>query len=282
MLNFDLHCHSNVSDGLLDPSEVVRMAARNHVVALALTDHDDTAGLEEARRAALAAGIQLINGVEISVTWEKHTVHVLGLRIDPDEAALRDGLTGIRAGRLERAERIGAALAKAGIGGALEGARSFTSNENIIGRTHFARFLVREGYAKDIKSVFKRYLVKGKPGHTAHEWASLSDAVRWISASGGQGVLAHPGRYSMGPVTRERLLAQFRAAGGAGLEVVTSNHTAEQVRYFALQAVKHGLLASRGSDYHGPGESYREPGCLARLPEGCKAIWHDWAEASVH
>ena len=282
MLNFDLHCHSNVSDGLLDPAEVVRMAARNQVAALALTDHDDTAGLEEARRAALAAGIQLINGVEISVTWETHTLHVLGLRIDPDEPTLRDGLAGIRVGRLERAERIGAALGKAGIGGALEGARSFATNENLIGRTHFARFLVREGYAKDMKGVFKRYLVKGKLGYTAHEWASLSDAIGWISASGGQAVLAHPGRYSMGPVTRERLLGQFRAAGGAGIEVITSNHTAEQVRYFALQAVKHGLLASRGSDYHGPGESYREPGCVAQLPDGCRAIWHDWVEASVH
>ena len=282
MHNFDLHCHSNVSDGLLEPSELVRMAARNRVTALALTDHDDTAGLEEASQTALAEGIQLIRGVEISVSWERHTLHILGLRIDPDEATLRDGLTTIRVGRLERAERIGVALAKVGVGGALEGARSFATNDNIIGRTHFARFLVREGYAKDIKAVFKRYLVKGKPGYTPHEWASLADAIGWISASGGQAVLAHPGRYAMGPVTRERLIAQFRAAGGAGLEVVTSNHTPEQVRYFAAQAVKHGLLASRGSDYHGPGESYREPGCVAQLPEGCKAIWHDWAEASVH
>jgi len=276
MDNIDLHCHSNISDGMLAPAEVVARAAEREVTVLALTDHDDVSGLDEARAAARQKNIRFIDGVEISVSWRSQTLHIVGLGIDPQHPLLLQGLAGIRAGRTKRARLIADALAKAGIGGALEGAYRHASNQNLIGRLHFARFLVEQGHAKDLKAVFKKFLVKGKPGYARHEWASLSDAVQWICVAGGQAVIAHPGRYKLGKGALEELLIEFRGLGGAGIEVVTSSHTPEQVGIFARYAQSHGLLASRGSDFHAPEESYFDLGRLPQLPESCKPVWHDW------
>lgn len=276
MPNFDLHTHSNASDGLLAPADLVKRAASQGVTVLALTDHDDVGGLAEARRAAADLGLAFVNGVEISVSWNRHTIHVVGLHIDPENPVLQAGLGEIRAGRMARARRIASALEERGIPGSLEGARSFATNPHIIGRTHFARFLVESGRAKDVRTVFKKYLVKGKPGYVSHEWAKLEDAVAWIRAAGGIAVLAHPGRYQVGRASMEALLSDFKGAGGGGIEVITGSHTPEQFPVFAEYASKYGLLASRGSDFHGPGESYTELGRLPELPSACKPVWHDW------
>ena len=276
----DLHCHSTVSDGLFSPSDLVRRAAAQGVRVLALTDHDDVAGLDEARVAAQEAGISLINGAEISVTWKNRTIHVVGLKIDPAYPELREGLQSIRAGRAERAERIAADLERVGIAGSLDGAYAYAANPQILSRTHFARFLVEKGYAKDVRSVFKKYLAKGKPGNVAHAWADLADVVDWINGSGGVAVLAHPGRYDLGRTNMALLLEDFKDAGGAGIEVVSSSHSQEEYNLFAYFAEQYGLLASSGSDYHGPGESYMDFGRLPALPPGCKPIWHDWPEAA--
>jgi hypothetical protein len=281
MPNFDLHCHSNVSDGLLPPAELVARAQAAGVEVLALTDHDDTSGLDEARATAAALGMFFVNGVEISVSWKKHTLHIVGLHVDPTHAALQLGLAQIRAGRMERAVRIAAELAKAGIPDSLEGARAFAENQQLIGRSHFARFLVAQGYVKDVKTVFKKYLVQGKPGFVTHQWAELGEAVGWIRAAGGIAVLAHPGRYPIGSTNMRTLLAEFKEAGGTAVEVMTAAHTAEHSRLFAGYAEEFGLLASRGSDFHGPGESYIEPGRLPDLPATCTPVWHDWAETQA-
>ncbi|HLY97047.1 MAG TPA: PHP domain-containing protein, partial [Sideroxyarcus sp.] len=225
MLDYDLHCHSNVSDGTLTPAELVARAAAREVKVLALTDHDEVDGLAEAAQAAEAHGIQFINGVEISVTWRSHTVHVVGLRIDPQDPALVEGLRTIRGGRRHRAELMAESLARCGIGGALEGAYRYAANPDIIGRTHFARYLVEAGHCKDVRSVFNRYLAKGKPGYVPHEWANLQDAISWIRGSGGIAVLAHPGRYTagrkaMGKPTLHELLGEFTSLGGQAIEVV--------------------------------------------------------------
>ncbi len=273
MRNVDLHCHSTVSDGLLSPTEMVALAARGGVDVLALTDHDDLAGLGEATLAAQAHGLRLIPGVEVSVTWDKLTIHVVGLNVDPQHAALRNGLAGLRLGRLERARRMADSLAQAGIGGALEGAQAFASASEMIGRTHFARFLVAQGKARNVGAVFKRYLARGKPGYVPHRWASLNDALDWIHAAGGVAVLAHPGRYTVGSEGMRALLHEFRALGGQAIEVVTGNHTREQVERFARLADAYGFLASRGSDYHGPGESFTLPGQMQALPSGCQPVW---------
>jgi hypothetical protein len=275
----DLHSHSIVSDGTLTPGTLVEHAAMHGIRLLALTDHDDVAGLPEAAEAALRHGITLINGVEVSATWNKRTVHVVGLRISPSHLPLLAGLAGIRQGRYQRAEGMAVSLEKIGIPGSLEGAHAYARG-GIISRTHFARFLVEKGYAKDVSAVFKKFLVKGKPGYFEHRWASLEDAVNWITGSGGIAVLAHPGRYDLGRTNMLTLLHEFRELGGKGLEVVTGSHTPEMVPHFARLAHQFGLLASLGSDYHGPGHAYIEMGRLPELPHGCLPVWHDWPEIS--
>ncbi len=274
--NFDLHCHSNVSDGVLPPADLVARAADCGVTVLALTDHDDVAGLPAAQLAAQTLGLRLINGVEISVTWGTHTLHVLGLDIDPESAELVAGLTMIRAGRGERAIKMAEQLAKVGIPDSLAGAYQYAGNKNSIGRMHFARYMVEQGVAKDVRSIFKRFLVKGKPGYVPHQWADLAQAVGWIRASGGRAILAHPGRYPMGDGKMQELLLLFKACGGEGIEVVTGSHTVEHYAQFARLAKKFDLLSSRGSDFHAPDEGYRDLGRLPQLPDICTPVWHDW------
>lgn len=281
MLDYDLHCHSNVSDGLLPPAELMARAAGRGVKYIALTDHDDIRGLAEAAQVAATHDMGFINGVEISVTWRSHTLHIVGLNIDPANVALLAGLHSVRVGRGNRAKLMSESLARSGIGGALEGAYKFAVNKEIIGRTHFARFLVENGHAKDVRSVFKNFLVKGKPGFVPHQWANLPDAINWIVGSGGIAVLAHPGRYTsgkkpMGRKTLRELLAEFVELGGRGIEVVTGSHTPEQYAEFAHYATEFGLFASCGSDFHGPGESYRDLGRLPDLPLECRPIWQAW------
>ncbi len=276
----DLHAHSTISDGVLSPAELVEHAAMHRVDVLALTDHDDTTGLEVARLEAKRWGIHLINGVEISVTWKKRTIHIVGLNVNPDYPPLKAGLANIRAGRHERAKGMAAGLDKVGITGSLEGAYAYAT-EGIISRTHFARFLVENGIAKDNKAVFKRYLVKGKPGYVEHEWASLADAVGWIVGSGGEAVIAHPGRYDLGRTNMLLLLEEFRAAGGTAIEVVTGSHTGSQYVEYAKYAQLFGLKSSMGSDYHGKGISFMEMGRLPGLPANCVPVWQDWSDVQA-
>ena len=270
---FDLHSHSTHSDGLLTPPQLVARAARRGVTTLALTDHDDTGGLAAAREAAREAGIAFVSGVEISVTWHDQTLHIVGLRVDPENEQLAAGLAQVRSGRGDRAVRIAAALEQAGIGGSLEGARAHAANPQLVGRTHFARFLIERGHARDTHGVFKKYLATGKPGYVPHQWASLEQAIGWIRASGGIPVLAHPGRYKLDNAQREIMLENFRDLGGIGVEVVTGSHTREQFALWGRYARRFGFLASAGSDYHGPGESYRDLGALPELPHGCTPVW---------
>jgi len=275
-LKIDLHCHSTASDGLLKPEELVARAASNGVEILALTDHDGVSGLAEARAKAESEGVRFVDGVEVSVTWEGSTVHIVGLQIDPEDPVLLSGLESIREGRATRAEKMGEALAAAGVPDSLAGAKTYAENPSLISRSHFARHLVKTGRAPDVKSVFQRYLVKGKPGFVPHRWASLGDAVSWIRASGGIAVVAHPGRYNFSRPELHAFLSEFRDSGGAGIEVVTGSHSPEQYFEFARIAREFGFTASRGSDYHGKGESRADLGALPQLPDDLKPVWHDW------
>ena len=274
-MNIDLHCHSNVSDGALPPAEVARRAARCGVDVWALTDHDQLDGLDEARAAARAEGMRFIDGVEVSVTWRGSTIHIVGLRIDPANVTLVAGLERVRGGRIERARQIARELADAGIEGAFEGAMRHAENPSMVARTHFARFLAEAGVVADLRAAFRRFLVPGKPGYVPHQWAVLADAVQWIVAAGGQAVLAHPGRYGLSAGAMEALLAEFRAAGGEALEVVTGSHSPEQMRLFGALASKHEFAASRGSDFHGPEEG-AEFGSLPPLDAALRPVWRDW------
>lgn len=281
MLNIDLHCHSNVSDGVLPPADVVARAAANGVHALALTDHDDVAGIAAAQAAAETAGVVLIPGVEISVTWGGQTVHIVGLRIDPLHPDLAGGLAGIRRGRIERARRMGDDLARSGITGAYEGAFGYAVNKEMVGRTHFARWLVAQGHAPDMRSAFKRFLTRGNPGYVEHEWTALENAVGWIRASGGMAVIAHPGRYAFNARELHLLLDAFRALGGEGIEVITGSHHPSEYGKFVDLARAFGLKASRGADFHAPGEGI-DLGRLPALPHYCQPVWQGWPELADH
>lgn len=273
----DLHAHSTVSDGMLTPAELVQHAANSGVRVLALTDHDDIGGLAEARHAAVQQNMHLINGVEISVTWNKRTLHIVGLKINPDDEVLKSALAGVRAGRVERARKMSQGLEKSGIYGAFEAASQY-AQDSILTRMHFARFLVEKNYAKDTKSVFKKYLVIGKPGYVEHEWMSLESAVSLIKNSGGVAVLAHPGRYEIKRTSMLLLLEEFRALGGEAIEVVTGSHTPAQYVEYAKYAQLFGLKASQGSDYHGHGISFMGMGRLPALPAQCQPVWLNWPE----
>jgi len=278
--SYDLHTHSTASDGTLTPAELVALAVTKGVDVLALTDHDTPEGLDAAQVAADAAGLILSPGVEVSVTWGGRSVHILGLWIDCHNRTLCEGLAELRAYRHRRAEEIGRRLAEVGIPGALEGAQLY-SGGCLIGRTHFARFLVQQGYASDERQVFKHYLVKGKPGHVAGEWAQLETAVAWIRGAGGQAVIAHPGRYRFTHTKLLRLIGEFRELGGVGIEVVSSSHTRDESLLFARYARDHGLLASVGSDFHGPQNPWVKLGGAAQLPPFCTSIWADWEERGL-
>jgi len=266
---------------MLSPAEVVARAAANGVHALALTDHDDVAGLDAAQAAASAAGMALIPGVEISVSWGKQTVHIVGLRIDPAHPELAAGLAGIRVGRIERARRMADDLAKSGIAGAYEGAYDYAVNKQMVGRTHFARWLVAQGLAPDMRSVFRRFLTRGKPGYVEHEWTTLENAVNWIRASGGMAVIAHPGRYAFNARELHLLLDAFRALGGEGIEVITGSHHPSEYGKFADLARAFGLKASRGADFHAPDEGI-DIGRLPALPHYCQPVWQGWPELAPH
>lgn len=272
-MNADLHSHSKVSDGQLTPSDVARRAHAGGVTLWSLTDHDELGGHAEAREAALALGMRYLPGVEISVTWAGRTIHVVGLGIDPQCSVLIEGLDATRRGRTARAEAIAASLEALGIEGALEGALHYVSNPKLISRTHFARFLVEKGFAASTADVFDRYLGEGKPGYVPHRWASLEDALRWIDAAGGVAVLAHPGRYRYSEIEFDTLFGTFIDLGGKAIEVVTGSHTPDQYRQYADIARRFGFEASRGSDFHAPGEGRVDLGALPALPPDLKPVW---------
>jgi 3',5'-nucleoside bisphosphate phosphatase len=273
LINADLHSHSNVSDGTLSPEALAQRAFDAGVELWSLTDHDELSGQQRARDAALALGMDYLTGTEISVSFAGHTVHIVGLGFDADDEALNAGLAATRGGRRDRALQMAAGLAKVGISGAFEGALKYVSNPDLISRTHFARFLVESGACSDTHSVFRRYLTEGHPGYVPHQWARLGDAVRWITQAGGVAVIAHPGRYKFTPTEEYALFSEFIAHGGQGVEVMTGSHSAaEHVRY-ADTALEFKLLASRGSDFHSPGESRTELGSLPDLPGRLTPVW---------
>ncbi len=273
----DLHSHSTASDGTLSPSELVAHASEAGVRVLALTDHDTTAGLVEADQAAREHGLTLVPGAEVSVTWHGRTVHVLGLQLDRESPQLLEGLARLRAFRDWRALEIGRRLEKHGIQGAYAGARRLASG-TIVSRTHFARYLVEQGVASNIREVFRHFLVKNKPGYVQGRWASLAEAVGWIRAAGGQAVVAHPARYRLTASKLRALLHEFVDCGGEGLEVVSGSHSPEDARIMATYAREIGLLASSGSDFHGPDQaSSNKLGGIAELPQGCTPIWEAWS-----
>jgi len=277
-LNADLHSHSNVSDGTLEPEALAARAQANGVQLWALTDHDEIAGQARAAAAAAAHGLAWLSGAEISVTFAGETVHIVGLGFDPADATLARGLAATRSGRDRRALDMAAGLAEAGIPGAYEGALQYVGNPDLISRTHFARFLVETGVCHDTHEVFRRFLTQGKPGYVPHRWAALGDAVHWITGAGGLAVIAHPGRYKFTATEEYALFSEFKAHGGRGVEVITGSHQPSDYAKYADMAREFGLLGSRGSDFHSPEESHTDLGRLPPLPARLTPVWEAIAD----
>jgi 3',5'-nucleoside bisphosphate phosphatase len=278
ILNADLHCHSVVSDGTLTPEELAARAAANGVELWALTDHDEISGQDRAAAAARSHGMKYLTGTEISVTFAGHTVHILGFGFDAHDPEMLRGLLETRGGREQRAREMADGLAMVGIKGAYEGALKYVGNPDLISRTHFGRFLVETGVCRDTSEVFRRFLTEGKPGYVSHRWASLKAAVRWITGAGGMAVIAHPARYHFTPNEEYALFTEFKAHGGQGVEVVTGSHTAAEYVTYADAAREFGLAASRGSDFHSPGESHTDLGQLPFLPGELTPVWEVLAD----
>ena len=272
MTIYDLHTHSDFSDGVLPPRAVVARAKLRGVDVLALTDHDSVAGLDAACDAAREHGMTLIPGVEISVTWEKYLVHILGLCIDRTNATLLQGLTQLQAIREQRAQLMAQRLEKHGVPDALAGALKHAPN-GLVTRRHFALHMVEIGIAPTLPKIFERYLRPSKPGYVATQWVGLDETVNWINAAGGVAVIAHPQRYEMSATTRRRLVEQFAAHGGVGIEVVCGGSGQDVVQSSAALAQRFGLLASVGSDFHDPASGWTDLGKLAALPPDSQPIW---------
>ncbi len=250
-------------------------AKQRGVDVLALTDHDTTAGLDAAHCAAGHAGVRLIAGIEVSSQWQGRGVHILGLNVDPAHAAMVAAVEHQSHMRLERAQRIDERLRKVGVEGALAGARAL-AGEAILGRPHFARFLVEAGYVSSVSAAFKRYLGAGKVGDVKHFWPEVGVVVGWIRASGGVAVLAHPCKYKL---TRTKLCAlarEFCSAGGEGIEVISGNQPLNTTRDLVRIANELGLSGSCGSDFHVPDQPWQELGGCGALPSDCRPVWQAW------
>ncbi|MCP1675520.1 putative metal-dependent phosphoesterase TrpH [Natronocella acetinitrilica] len=275
--SIDLHAHSTASDGRLPPAELVERAAGAGVRVLALTDHDTLSGLPEALTAAGPLGMQLVAGVEISTLWERREIHVVGLGVDPADARLTDGLDWNQQLRRQRfaqmVERLEQKGGITGLGGVME--------EEVAGqpgRLHLARHLVEHGWARTVQQAFDRYLRRGRAGYVRAEWMSLESAVSLIRAAGGIAVLAHPLAYKLTGAWMQRLLTAFTQAGGQGLEVVVGTADRRRVDQSLGYALRHGLLGSVGSDFHGPNPAGIEPGRLLPLPAAVAPVWAELSD----
>jgi 3',5'-nucleoside bisphosphate phosphatase len=273
LLNADLHCHSVVSDGTLTPEALAARAKANGVQLWALTDHDEIGGQERAIASAKALDMKYLTGVEISITFAGKTVHIVGLGFDHTNTDLVQGLRNTRGGRAERAKEMSEGLAKVGIHGAYEGALKYAGNHELISRTHFARFLVESGVCKDTSEVFRKYLTENKPGFVPHRWASLENAVHWITGANGIAVIAHPARYGFTANEEYALFTEFKNHGGRGVEVITGSHSSADALQYADTALEFNLAASRGSDFHSPDESHTDLGTLPWLPGQLTPVW---------
>jgi len=273
-LAIDLHTHSNRSDGSLTPGDLVRRAAASGLHFLALTDHDTIAGLDEARCAAAEAGIRLVPGVEISASWRGQAIHVLGLWIDPAARSLRERLDAQAERRRTRMRAICARLSKLGLPGA-ELLAAVEAAPGLPTRAHLAEALRAGGHVGRTDDAFRKYLGKGKAAHLAAEWPALGEVVGWIREAGGVASLAHPARYALSGGARRQLLADFVAAGGGALEVVTGGNGAQHAEACAVLAVKFGLLGSIGSDFHNPQQIWNPLGRSLKLPDCVVPVWRE-------
>jgi predicted metal-dependent phosphoesterase TrpH len=271
----DLHCHSIYSDGTLTPTDVVDLAVQNGVELLALTDHDSIEGLDEARKHCLKSGITMVDGVEVSVTWNGYTIHVVGLNIDTQNQTLINLLEKNAALRLHRTQAMIDKLLALGLD-VSEYLKTVIPENGLITRTHLGRALVDIGAVNKMDRAFKKYLGKGKPAFVDGAWVSLEEAIAAINASGGVAVIAHPMRYRIGATRLDSLVNDFAAAGGKALEVVTATQDVNQQNRCAQLVKNYDLFASIGSDFHSLDQPWAMIGRCPDLPSSLAPVWECW------
>lgn len=278
----DFHNHSSASDGELSPLDLVNRASEKGVELMAITDHDSIDGYLAVKKqfsspACDTLPIRLIAGVELSCTWKKMLIHIVGLNFDPYDIGLQKELEGQQQARLDRARLIGEKLEKFGFNGAFEYA-SKLAGESQIGRPHFARFLLDKGYVSSVSHAFKKYLGAGKPGDIKLTWPKMASAIQWIVASGGVAVLAHPLHYKMTATKLRLLVSDFKLEGGEAIEVISGQQSKDRTQYLSQLAQRFELKASTGSDFHRPGNSWSELGQQGILPNTCEPIWKAFSQ----
>ncbi len=271
-MTYDLHCHSHFSDGDLSPTDLVNLAFDNGVTHLALTDHDTLDGIPEAKRVADSVGIELINGIELSCTWNKQLVHVVGLNVTPSSPALMSAVQENKQRRRERAEAMYEDLEQHGID-VRDAVTQLIGAHGVPTRPHFADALVSAGYAKDKKQAFKRFLIKGKPGYIPMLWPDLNQIGHAITHADGVAVLAHPMRYKLTRTKLSWLIKDMVEAGINGIEVCTASTDKQQVAMLSDLAQKFRLLASTGSDFHSPNQPWAKLGRVDPLPSLLTPVW---------
>ncbi len=266
MATIDLHSHSLHSDGELSPQDLVRRAAQRGVRVLALTDHDSLAGLDAAAAEAALCGVQLIRGVELSTQWQGVNVHVLGLCLDTGSASLQSLIASQKQVRARRARAIAERLQALGFAGMYEAALARSESADSVGRLHFAQELQARGVVRTLQQAFDRYLGSGRKAAVPLDWVDMDAGLACLRDAAACTVLAHPLRYGLSRTRLTRLITDFAAAGGQALEVSTPVQAVGEWPWLQMQAQKHALLCSQGSDFHGPSSPWAELGAFVELP----------------
>lgn len=248
---YDLHTHTQASDGMNSPSANVELAKAKGLTGLAITDHDTVAGVAEARLAGQKLGIDVVPGIEISTRAKDKDIHILGYFIDTEDKQLSDRLHRLRSVRDERNELVIGKLQQLGIAITLQEVREGLGRtlrpDESLGRPHIADCLVRKGHATDLRDAFNQYLAEGKPGYASLPRISPEEAIHWIREAGGAAVIAHPGLYGDDELVKD-ILEQGRPSG---IEVYHSDHGPEEERRYLDLAAQYELIVTGGSDYHG-------------------------------
>lgn len=246
----DLHAHTTASDGSLTPTELVALAQATGLRALAVTDHDTTAGVAEAVAAGKAAGVEVVPGVELSVEYPHGQFHLLGYLIDTAASVLPARLADLQERRATRNDRMLARMQEGGLPISMEDVVA-EAGGGLVGRPHMALALVKKGVVATTQEAFDRYLGAGTPFNIPKERLSPVEAIDLIHAAGGKAVLAHPYTIKLAGDAFEAEMARLRGLGLDGLEAYYSQHSAEQVAAFLAVAERLGLKVTGGSDYHG-------------------------------
>lgn len=247
----DLHVHTTMSDGTVEPREVVRLAARKGLRAIAITDHDTIDALPAAQEESLSTGVEVVEGVEISAQWPNGILHILGYFVKPHNRQLQEALEYLRKHRLERIPKILSKLREQDVFVSVDEVCQ-EARGGVPGRPHIANVLVHKGYVRMLQEAFDRYLRKGASAYVEKVKLTPSDAIRVILGAGGTAVIAHP--YSLDsdePAGLERIVKDLVAMGVQGIEAYYPRHTPEQTRMYLNLAEKLDLVATGGTDFHG-------------------------------